>query len=122
VATRQIIDFEDDLAPEDLTDPHGIPSFTLVGLPAPMRLPAVALTYVERYPPEICTPVEVVFALADGDSEVLDVCDLAGFLLDGELSPEDANLARIHLGTCEACQGRLHVEMQLHARMGDDNG
>lgn len=108
-----------DTDPEDQTDPFGVPACTLVGLPAPMRLPAVRPCYADRYPPQIDTPVEVAFAMADGDSKVVDVCELAGFLVDGELSPEDANLARIHLGTCEPCQGRLHVAMQLHARMGD---
>lgn len=102
-----------DTDPEDFdewTDPVLIPSCTLVGLPAPMRLPAVRQCYADRYPPQIDTPVEVAFAMADGDSEVIDVCDLAGFWVHGNLSPEDAHLARIHLTTCEPCQIRLTLE------------
>ncbi len=83
---------------------------TLLGMPPPLHLPA---SYLERHPPQIDSPVEVLFSISDGDVEVVDLHELSLRLLHGTLSSEEAELARHHLATCPACERDLMLDIQI---------
>ncbi|MFP2930414.1 anti-sigma factor family protein, partial [Pyxidicoccus sp. 3LG] len=50
--------------------------------------------------------------------EPIDIHDQVQAFADGELSPEEADTFRMHLGTCEQCQADLDDILQLQA-LGD---
>lgn len=60
------------------TDPYGLPACTLVGLPAPERLPAppaplaAVLSYCARHPPKIDHAVVIEIVPCDGETVVVD--------------------------------------------------
>jgi len=62
----------------DPTDPFGLPACTIVGLPAPMRLPAPAAplaaveSYCARHPPKIDAAVVIEIVPVD-DTVVVEV-------------------------------------------------
>jgi len=50
--------------------------------------------------------------------EPLDIHDQVHAFADGELSPEEADTFRVHLGTCAQCQAELEDILQLQALGG----
>lgn len=107
--------YDRDDEPEDGPAPRN----TIVGLPPPERLPA---SYVTRHPPKVDDPVEVVFSMADGDAEVVDLHALTGDLITGKLSADDARLARVHLAECPLCQQNNLTDLQIIALKCKENG
>lgn len=113
MAIQRLNDYPD----PDHTDPFGTPACTMVGMPAPMHLPARRRTYADKYPPQIDEPVEILI-VPDDDTVIASICDLSSMFFDGELSKHDADLYRLHLATCSECAGRLHLAVQLEASRG----